>query len=317
MLCRSVLVASALYALACGQAFAAGTEYLDRDNQFKVTIPDGWQKVPAETSDKIDAVLRSPRHETTRGTCALIADPFPATRGMSQNQINEEMLPHINEAFWRGALSPLSTSELIVDEAGSELRKGKRVYATTVRLQGKVDGADVWVQMRATLQIAPDQIAMASCAAWLDHAAVEDADMKTVLNSFEGLGAQVVAQRPMPPSATLLLFAGPRFDGSRRELTQDMPNLFQAGWSVPTGSFALQGYGLWEVCDGMNYRGNCRVLAGAAGAAIGASYRPLRIGSARRLALPNDPRNAIGLLSTGVTAQAVEHMRKASKSRRR
>lgn len=316
MLCRSVLVVSALYALACGQAFAAGTEYLDRDNQFKVTIPIGWQKDEPETSGKIDAVLRSPRHETTRGTCALVADPFPATRGMSQNQINEEMAPHINEAFWRGALSPLS-SDLIVDEAGSELRKGKRVYTTTIRLQGKVDGVDVWAQMKATLQVAPDQIAMASCAVSLDHAATEGADIKIVLDSFEGLGAQVVAQRPTMPSASLLLFAGPRFDGSRRELTNDTPNLFQAGWSVPTGSFALQGYGLWEVCDGMNYSGNCRILAGAAGAAIGANYRPLRIGSARRIALPNDPRNVIGLLSAGVTAQAVENTRKLSKGRRR
>jgi hypothetical protein len=315
MLCRSVLVVSTLCALGCSQAFAA--EYLDRDNQFKVTIPDGWERITPE-SDKIDAVLRSPRHETTRGTCALIADPFPATRGMTQNQINEEMAPHINEAFWRGALSPLSTSALIVDEASSELRKGKRVYTTTVRLQGKVDGADVWAQMRATLQIAPDQIAMASCAVWLDHAETEDADMKTVLNSFEGLGAQVVAQRPaMPPAAALLLFAGPRFDGTRHTLSTDSPNLFQTGWSVPTASFALQGYGLWEVCDGMNYRGNCRVLAGAASAASGPNYRPLRIGSARRIALPNDPRNAIGLLSAAVTAQAVENTNKLSRSRRR
>jgi len=314
MLCRSVLVVSVLYALGCGQAFAA--DYVDRDNQFKVTIPDGWEKTKPEGA-RVDAVLRSPRYDTTRGICALVADPFPATRGMSQNQINEEMGPHINEDFWRGALSMLTSGPLIVDEAGSELRKGKRVYTTTVRLQGKLDGADVWAKMRATLQIAPDQIAMASCASWLDHAATEDADMTTVLTSFEGLGAQVVAQRTADPSAALLLFAGPRFDGSRHTLTTDSPNLFQSGWSVPTASFALQGYGLWEVCDGMNYRGNCRLLAGAASAAGGKTYRPLRIGSARRIALPNDPRNAIGLLSAAVSAQAVENTKALSRSRRR
>lgn len=317
MLCRSVLVVSTLYALACGQAFAAGAEYLDRNNQFKVTIPHGWERIAPDASDKVDAVLRSPRHETTRGTCALVADPFPATRGMSQQQINEEMAPHINEAFWRGALSVLNTDGLIVDEAASELRKGKRVYTATLRLQGKVDGVDMWAQMKATLQVAPDQIAMASCGVWLDHAATESADIKVVLDSFEGLGAQVVAQHPVAPSATLLLFAGPRFNGRRQALTQDVPNLLQAGWSVPTASFALQGYGLWEVCDGMNYSGNCRVLAGAAGAAVGANYRPLRIGSARRIAAPNDPRNVIGLLSAAVSAQALENTRKLSKGRRR
>ena len=87
----------------------------------------------------------------------------------------------------------------------------------------------------------------------------------------------------------------------------------RARWGVPTASFALQGYGLWEVCDGMNYRGNCRVLAGAASAAAGPSYRPLRNGSARRVAFANDPRNAIGLLASGVTAQTAETLHKLSK----
>lgn len=318
MLCRSVLVVSALYALACGQAFAAGTEYFDRNNQFKVIVPEGWQKTVPETTDKIDAVLQSPRHAVSHGTCALAADPFVATRGMSQKQINDEMEPHINAAFWQGALSSGGAAQVVVDEAGSELRNGKRVYTATIRLTGKVEGVEKTAKMKATLQVAPDQIAMATCAAWLEHIAGEEADIAVVLDSFEGLGSQVVAQRPTAPSAaTLLLFAGPRFDGARKALTHDIPNLFQAGWGVPTGSFALQGYGLWEVCDGMNYAGNCRVLVGAANAAAGPNYRPLRIGSARRVAVANDPRNAVGLLASGVAAQAAENMHKLSKGRRR
>ncbi len=319
MLCRSVLVVSALYALACGQAFAAGTEYFDRNNGFKVLVPDGWQKTVAEAADKVDAVLRSPRAEVTKGVCALAADPFVATRGMSQKQINDEMEPHINAAFWQGALSAGGAMQVVVENASSELRNGKRVFAATMSLTGKVDGVDRTAKMKATLQIAPDQIAMATCGAWAEHIAAEEADIAVVLDSFDALGSQVVAQRPLAPSeaGTLLLFAGPRFDGARKALAQDIPNLFQAGWGVPTASFALQGYGLWEVCDGMNYRGNCRLLSGAASAAAGPNYRPLRIGSARRIAVANDPRNAIGLLASGVAAQTAETLRNLSKDRRR
>jgi hypothetical protein len=317
MLCRSVLVVSALSVFACGHVFAAGSEYVDRNNQFKVSVPDGWTKTIPETSEKVDAVLRSPRYEVSKGVCPLAADPFPATRGMSQKQINDEMEPHINAAFWQGALS-MAGAQVLVDDAGSELRKGKRFYTATMRVTGKVDGVDRTAKMKATLQVAPDQIAMATCAAWVEHVAGEEADMAIVLDSFEGLGAQVVAQNPAAPSAgTLLLFAGPRFDGPRKALTQDIPNLFQAGWAVPTASFALQGYGLWEVCDGMNYAGNCRVLSGAASTAGGPNDRPLRIGSARRVALPKDPRNAIGLLASGVATQASESLRQLSSGRRR
>jgi hypothetical protein len=316
MLCRSVLVISALCALGCSQAFAAGTEYLDRNNSFKVIVPDGWKKTVAETTDKIDAVLQSPRLDVTKGTCALAADPFVATRGMSQKQINDEMEPHINAAFWQSALAAGGAAQVVVENAGSELRNGRRIYTVTMSVTGKVEGVDKTAKLKATLQVAPDQIAMANCGAWAEHFALDETDIATVLDSFEALGSQVVAQRPVASEAMLLLFAGPRFDGPRKALTQDIPNLFQAGWNVPAASFALQGYGLWEVCDGMNYRGNCRLLAGAASAAGGPNYRPLRIGSARRVSFPNDPRNAIGLIASGVAAQAAETWHKLSKSRR-
>lgn len=316
MLFRLLLALAALFA--SGQALA-GTEYFDRENAFKVTIPDGWRQLPKDQVERVDAIFHSPRYEVTRGTCAFAADPFPPTRGMSQQQINDEMGPHINADFWRGALSGMGGLTIEVDEAASDVRNGKRVYNATVRILGKRDGADQWAKLRATLHIAPDQIAMATCAAWLEQVAVEEADIAAVLASFEALGAQIVAQRPAAQPATmatLLLFAGPRFDGARRALTHDMPNLLQAGWSAPTASYALQGLGLWQVCDGMNYSGNCRLLAGAASTAQSAGYRPIRIGSARRIAAPNDARSTIGLIASGVASQAAANVQKLSKERR-
>jgi hypothetical protein len=137
----------------------------------------------------------------------------------------------------------------------------------------------------------------------LAQAAGEQADFKTVLDSSEPLGMNVVATlqpRRAASTAALVLYAGPLFDGPRRVFTADVPNLPQAGWSGWTGSFALKGAGLWQICDGINYTGNCRIIAGAAAAKLG--DRALRIGSARRVLGVRDPRVVLGLVADTVAA---------------
>jgi hypothetical protein len=314
MLYRAALVITAVAAFAAPQICAAGTDHVDEENFFRVTIPDGWTTIRPEVQGKVDMVLQSPRFETTRGVCPLAADPFPSTNGMTQDKINEEVGANFGEAFWKSAFGQ-GASQVIIDESGSELRDGKRVHLAKLRILGKVNGADVWVQMRVALHLIPGQIAMAACAVWFDHAASEDADIGGVLGSFEPLGIKVVAQMPAPAPATLVLFAGPRFDGARRELARDMPNVWQAGWTVPVASFALRGYGLWEVCDGVNYSGNCTLLAGAGSAE--AKGRVLRVGSARRVFLQRDLRNALGVIADNIANVAAEARAQHARPRRR
>jgi hypothetical protein len=309
-------VRSAFFALVLA-AFAApalaGADYLDRDNQFKVTIPDGWQK-SANSDGVVDLVLQSPRFETTRGVCALVADPFVATQGMTQEKINEEMGVGVNEAFWKSALSRLGGVEIFVDEASSELRGGKRVFLATIRVRGTSEGKETWGRMRATLQILPGQIAMANCAAMLEHAPVEESDMSLVLSTFEALGPQLVARAPAPAPTSLLLYAGPSFNGNARELTAGVANLFQSGWAVPTGSFSVRGFGLWQLCDGANFAGNCRIVAGAESVAAG--HRALRIGSARPLVDPRNALSSLGLAADALAAQAQTTFAKVTARRR-
>jgi hypothetical protein len=309
---RAVLVASAI--LAFGAVQASAEDYYDRDNQFRVTIPDGWIK---NKTENIDLLIQSPRFETTRGACAMFADPFPATRGMTQDKINEELEGAINETFWRSALSRVGAIDVVIDETGSELRKGKRVFLASVRLTGKKDdGTTSTARMKATFEVAPDQIAMSTCVAAIEHEATETADIKTVMSSFEGLGGQIVAGVRQPKGATLMLYAGPNFNGDRREVGQDIPNLFQSGWSIPTASLGLGGFGLWQVCDGMNYTGNCRTLSGAMSVAGG--DRPLRIGSARRFVAQGTVRNVLGLVADGIATQGAEGFAKVmTRGRRR
>jgi hypothetical protein len=307
---RTALVASAM--LTCALAASATAEdYYDRDNGFRVTIPDGWVK--DATPEGLDLAVKSPRFETTRGACAMLTDPFPATRGMTQDQINQELEGAINEAFWKAGLGQVGATGLTLDESGSELRKGKRIFNASFRFTAKkADGTDITARMKATFQAAPDQIGFAICLTDIASEDVEAADIATVLNSFEGMGAQIVASvRP----ATLLLYAGPEFNGARREITQDMPNLFQAGWSVPTASLGLGGFGLWQVCDGMNFTGNCRIVSTAMSVSTG--DRPLRIGSVRRFIGPNTARNILGLATDALAKGAAYNLGKLTAPRGR
>lgn len=290
---------------------AAAENYANPEKGFKLTVPDGWSKDPPQSSSGgLDLVLRSPRHETTRGTCPLDAAQIAETQSKSQEQINEELTPVINEAFWRAAVGG-GLPELAFDEIGSELRNGRRVFTATARFTSDIKGTKAWVRMKATMQAGPGHIGKAACMTWLEESAPDDADIGVILGTFESTRAMLIAGAPARAPATLVLFAGPRFAGAHRELTQDIPNLFQAGWSVPTASFVLKGHGLWEICDGANYTGNCRLLAGAA-----SGEQMLRIGSARRVNVPGDARATLGVMADGFGALVSQGLAELAQRRR-
>jgi hypothetical protein len=59
----------------------------------------------------------------------------------------------------------------------------------------------------------------------------------------------------------------------------------------------VAGFGQWEVCDGLNYMGNCRLVAAAQ---LGG--QPFRIGSVRRYVGARDPRGTLGLIGSTVSS---------------
>ena len=98
---------------------------------------------------------------------------------------------------------------------------------------------------------------------------------KTVFESFAPLNDTLAAAEPAG-LATLTLYAGADFGGVSRGVTQDAPDLAAFGWHDAAASMSVAGPGLWQVCDGANYAGSCRVVAGV-------SHESLAIASARHL----------------------------------
>lgn len=265
-----------MIAAAGGERALAGEKYTDEARRFSLTVPDDWMKIPGGMGP-IGLGLASPRFDQTGGMCMVASQFVTETRNQSQAALNEEMAGGINEAFWRSMMEDKDTRDTTV-ESRSELRSDRRVFLATVRQITKYSKGEVPIRIEIALHFVPGLFLMSQCYANQAEFALEQNDIKTVTDTLNPI-AGVVARLERPGgSSTLLLFAGPQFDGQKWELTHDAPDL-RLG---PTASFALRGADQWQICDRANYKGNCRSINGASAVALGG--RPLAIASARRIA---------------------------------
>jgi len=301
---RQTLCALALVAALIGASAATADDYVDRTHQFRVTVPDGWKLVESQSKSDEAAIfgLISPRFATTSGLCLFASASLATTRDLSQEALNEGMANEVNEAFWRSTIEDETVKDLEIVETSTELKNGRRGFYAVVRLTTVDEGKETPEQQWHVLFMVPGRIHLGMCGADIAQVAAEESDVKTITRSFEPTGSGGVVSKLEPPKAPpagqLVLHGGPQFDGPRQVLTQDVPNLPAAGWRTTTASFNLRGYGLWQICDGINYQGNCRIVAGAESAKLGG--QALRIASARRIIDPRDPRNALGVVSDTV-----------------
>jgi hypothetical protein len=279
---------------------ALAEDYVDGPNGFRLTIPEGWERI--RPGQPLDLVLMSPRIKTSGGACMVISEEYPQTQTMSQDEINESLQSEINEAFWQALAKEARIGEVEVVETGSELKDGRRSFFAVLRFTVNASGQVTQGQFRMAIHAIPGRMAANNCAVRVEQLALEEADIKLIMDSFTPMRSHVVAALPLQRPATLVLHSGPRFDGHRRELTHDVPDMAQVGWTGWTASLNTKGYGLWEICDGANYRGNCRLVAGAESAVMG--ERALRIGSARRVFNIRDPRSGLGAVADMLTAAA-------------
>jgi len=278
--------------------------------RYTVDVPEGWTKVDGDMS-LIDLIMASPRAKDTGGSCILMSRDVVDTRKMTQAAINDLTKEQVTEAFWRAVLQHQFAKDLQV-ETRSEMRDDRLVHLASVRVTFTQGGKETPLQGEVLLHAIPGTSYMAQCAAQQPHFAAEEADIKTVITSYNPSAGVIAKADPAPvapETAVLTLYAGPRFAGATRALTQDVANLGAAGWNTATAGFALKGRGLWEICDGINYRGNCRVVSGAESVELGG--RALRIGSARRAG--SDARALLGIASEALSTGFDELAKRAAR----
>lgn len=305
---RPTLCAITVVVSVFGAQAAVAEDYIDRTFQYRVSVPDGWKQVRGVSDNKEAAMfgLISPRFDSTAGMCLIASVGVDGTASVSQDALNEGMAKEIDEAFWRSTLEDKAVKDLTIVETKTEMKNGRRGFYAITRLTSTEEGKDRPEQQWHVLFVVPGRLHLGQCSVDIAKVSTEEPDISVVIASFEptGSGGVISSLDPRnaqaPQTAQLVLHGGAQFDGPRHALRQDVPNLPAAGWNAVTASFNVRGYGLWQICDGTNYQGNCRVVAGAESAALG--DRALRIGSARRVVDPRDPRNTLGVISDTVAA---------------
>lgn len=284
--------------VAAGGALA-GSDYSDPTNNFRLTVPDGW--TPAmPPSPVIKFVMRSPRFSDTKGNCNVIYHQMEETKGLSQSDIDDQLSATVDDEFWK---SGLKTGRYIDDAtvvtSGVKMRNGHKAFFVVANLNATVpDVGAIKAKNQQMLQARPGEIFLVTCTASDTGYATEESDFNIVFDSFAPLSDTPVASAAPNGVPSLTLYSLARFGGVSHVVTQDTPDLALFGWRNGTASASVAGGAQWEVCDGANYTGKCRVVVDAL---AGFGQTGAAVTSARRYNGKAEPRALAQILQTAIS----------------
>jgi hypothetical protein len=303
MLRTTTMIAAGVMALA---ATAAAEPYTDAGNNFRVTIPDGWQN-DHDTDQLVKLSVISPRFQETRGLCGVLVTQTPQTRGKTQAELDADGDNAFDEDFWVKAISGVKEAQSAkLDGHGVRMVNGHKAYVAAATLSGASgDGSQLTAKTQQMLEMIPGQMFMILCAVRDSAFDQEEADISAFMNSFAPISDAPVAMAPSPGVTSLTMYSQPRFGGVSRVITQDQPNLALLGWRGTTASMSMAGSGAWEVCDGANFAGRCVTVT--ATLPTGPNGKGFSIASARHVKalLPQDPQIDVGALLQHAASRAL------------
>lgn len=291
---RLVSAVLAFFALGIAGAAAEGTTYNDPNGRFSLTVPTGWTAQKPD-GEGIAVFLTSPTDQEIGGACFVMVRDLPQTRKMKQADLDEAFGAALTEDFWKKAFAAAGVKDVQIEDSGQKDQNGRKIYFVVATIAGTTkDGVVAKATAKQVLHVVPGSLQFVQCMTMQAMYQTMTPQFEAVFASFDPKGDQLVAQAPQAGPSVLTLFEGGKFDGVARVIAQDTANVPALGLNGVTASIAIAGYGQWEVCEGVNFAGNCRLVAAAASADAG---REIRIGSVRRYFAPNDPMAALGVAS--------------------
>lgn len=287
------LIGVLLAGFALAAPFAAAADYRDPHGRFSVSVPEDWMADAPETASPIALLMLGVKGKELIGICLVLIQDTPETRGLTQADIDAAMAQEINEAFWRGAIQSAGGYDVAIDSFGARDGGGHQVHQVVVSYSIKTKDGVGRTKGKNEVHMMPGRMHMVGCTTEDARYDAASADFDSILYSYDpSIG--LVSEAPSGGRSVLTLYVGTNFQGTARVLAQDVPNVAALGLSGVPASMAVAGFGLWEICEGANFTGKCRLLSATANSAPGGA---LKLGSARRAA-GNDPRGAAGVAST-------------------
>lgn len=208
------ITAGAVAALILATSSFAG-EVTDKEGTYRLTAPEGWTSVEAPFQG-ISLVIISPRRDQTGGNCNIIVIPTPATRSMSQAEVEAEFGAQLNEQFWRESIDQEGLKLISLDQWGDKKQRGRKVFFAKVTTEAAPEGVARLFKQEQNLHVIPGRAYAVTCTAYAEGHTAEVADFDSILASFEPLLDMTVAAQPAPaPSAITARSQGPLFPSNK------------------------------------------------------------------------------------------------------
>lgn len=299
---RTLVAALSALSFSLAPAIAQDTQFRDGEGRFTVTVPATWQAGVPEQKSSLALFMASPRDEAnpqSGGICMVMADATPQTKDMKQSDLDEAFGQLLTGDFWKQSLAAGGLKDIVVQEAGQKMQKGRKTYffvaTATVKDETKVFQAT----SKQVVHVVPGSLFFVQCTAATPSFQVMSPTFEKVFTSFDPRVNELLVMGPRSAPSVLTLFSAPDFGGVAHAIAQNTANIPALTGKDLAGGVSVVGFGSWEICENVNFTGACQIIAATEAAAPG---RLIRIGSVRRHEARNDPRAAAGAVSAGVSA---------------
>jgi hypothetical protein len=259
--------------------------YKDPTGRFTLNVPDGWESARPTDSSTLSVVLAKKKTEAApyAGACIGLYIEAANTKSKTQAEINSLTEGTFTPAFWREALQGAAAPDVKIDSTISREKDGRKINGVVFTGTSTQNGTSYLMTGRMELHFIPGSMHSMTCMTETQYWDLASAPFDDIFTSYEPMTPALIASISPRGGSVLTMFAGQRYDGVARVLSQDTPNLPAAGWVPTAGSLLVDGGGAWQVCDGVNYAGTCRAVTMGQSAESGKLFA---VNSARRLEVP-------------------------------
>jgi hypothetical protein len=281
---------------------ANASQYKDPEGRFTINVPDGWESARPTEAKTLSVVLGKKKTDAApyAGACVGVYVENAGTKSKTQAEINSVIDGMFTPAFWREALQGAGGKDLKISSTTSRDKDGRKINGVIFTDTNVQNGTSYLMTGKMELHFIPGSVHTLTCITETQYWDLASATFEDIFKSYEPMTPALIASIASGGGSVLTMFAGHRFDGVAHVLSQDTPNLPAAGWTPAAGSLLVDGGGAWQVCEGVNYAGTCRMVSVGQSAEGGKLFA---VNSARRLA---GPEAALGAAATAIRRSLVE-----------